>query len=666
MLKGIGKSLAEKIYAAFGDDTLNILENDPRRLLEVKGIREKKLEGIIQSYIKNQDIHLLTRLLSPHGISYRTIVRIRKTLGDGAASIVKENPYMLCRVQGIGFKTADDVALKMGIPADSLYRVKGAIIYAMGEAMNNGGHVYVRRDDLMDACIGYKGILAGRNANVEKSIVESCIDSMLADGDLAQPKLSIDGIEPDIIFLPRFLTYETISAYTVASLVESPAPSGYPDDWSSVILEAESEAGIELADLQREAVKMALSSQFSIITGGPGSGKTTSLKIVTSAFLKALPGASIVLAAPTGRAARRMYEQTGMEASTIHRLLCLKPDEHTDFSVPCEEYLEADFLIVDESSMIDASLFTELMYRIMPGTKVLLLGDTDQLPSVGPGNVLRELLSIPTIVPSIKLDKVFRQGEDSIIPLNASHIRKGETDLVFKREQFFHMRCPNEDAGADAIERLIKRLIELEMLESSQILCPMRRRGACCTTKLNVQLHDIVNPPSTTKPEVDVAGTIFRLGDKVMQTKNTENTSNGDIGYISWCTSSDAIAKRDDSDESVILFVKYDAYPNPVPYTYEEALELIHAIAITIHKSQGGEFPIVIIPMFSSMSFFIRRNLIYTAITRAQKQVVIVADDGAIPFAITHEDTSKRNTTLARLTRYCAENPRGRAELMQQ
>ena len=204
------------------------------------------------------------------------------------------------------------------------------------------------------------------------------------------------------------------------------------------------------------------------------------------------------------------------------------------------------------------------------------------------------------------------------------------------------------------------------MLESSQILCPMRRRGACCTTKLNVLLHDIVNPPSIAKPEVDVAGTIFRLGDKVMQTKNTENTSNGDIGYISWCTSSDAIAKRDDSDESIILYVKYDAYPDPVPYTYEEALELIHATAITIHKSQGGEFPIVIIPMFSSMSFFIRRNLIYTAITRAQKQVVIVADDGAIPFAITHEDTSKRNTTLARLTRYCAENPRGRAELMQQ
>lgn len=667
ILKGVRRQTAEKIYDAFGDATISVLENEPYRLLSVPGIREKKLASIVQSFAKNQDLHMLTRILSPYNVSYRTIIRIRKALGEDAAAIVKENPYTLCRVIGVGFKTADDIAMKMGLPADSPARIKGAIIYAMLEAMNSKGHVYIQRSTLFEDCVGEKGILHAKNRDtqIDPEIFASIVDEMLANGDLVQPKLSIEGIEPDVIFLPRSLIWETMSSYNVAALIAAPLPPNYPDDWLPFIRDAEEDDCIELADTQRRAVQMALSSQFSIITGGPGSGKTSSLRIVTKAFLSAIPGATIVLAAPTGRAARRMAEQTGMDASTIHRLLELKPDDYTDFRSPCEHYLEADFVIIDEASMIDAALFAELMYRIMPGTKMLLLGDADQLPSVGPGNVLRELLSIPDVVPSIRLDKVFRQGEDSIIPLNAAKIRNGETNLMYSRDQFFLKKCANEEKGASIVKSYTKKLVETEKIGSAQILCPLRKRGNVSTQNINNLIHDVVNPPSLIKPEIVVGGTTFRLGDKVMQTRNTPNVSNGDIGYVVHVSNQELANLDENTGDQPVLQVRFDAYQDPIPYTYEEAMELEPANAITIHKAQGGEFDIVMVPIFRSMSFFLHRNLIYTAVTRAKKQVVIISDEDSLYSAIRHEDFSKRNSALARLTRYCAQNPTGVSELYQ-
>ncbi len=582
ILKGVRKTMAERIYAQFGDETLDILENDPRQLLNVPGIREKKLEGIIMSFIKNQDMHMLTRMLSPYGVSYRTIVRIRKTLGENAATFIRANPYCLCRVNGIGFVTADGLAMKMGIEADSPDRIAGAIIYTMKEAMNANGHVYIRRLDLIDACIGRKGILNGVNKGdypVSAEAVDAVIDSLLESERLSQPKLSIPGIEPDILFLPEYLIYETIASFIVSQLLTAPQSPDFPEDWAPLVAEAQEESGIELSDMQQAAVLMALSSQFSIITGGPGSGKTTSLRIITDTVLRAVPGARIALAAPTGRAARRMEEQTGMEASTIHKLLNLKPDDHTEFSEPCTCYLEADFIIIDEASMIDAALFAELLYRIMPGTKVLLLGDADQLPSVAPGNVLRELLSIPDVVPHITLDKVFRQGEDSIIPINAAKIRRGETDLTYSKQQFHLQRCRDEESGAEMIARLAERLMELDRIETTQILCPMRRRGYTSTWNLNEILHDVVNPPSATKEEITVAGTKFRVGDKVMQTRNIDAVSNGDIGYVSF-VGGRSLATLDSNSTEPILHVKFDSVDEPVPYTYEQALDLEPAVAI--------------------------------------------------------------------------------------
>ena len=667
ILKGVRKAMAEKIYATFGEETLDVLENNPQLLLTVPGIREKKLEGIIASFVEHQDMHMLTRLLTSYGVPYRTIVRIRKAFGAGAAAIVKENPYSLCRVIGIGFVTADEIAMRMGTEPDSPNRITGAVVYTMKEAMNADGHVYIRRAALVDACVGRRGVLNAKKEHepVTAEAVDSVIDQMLQTRQLVQPKLSIEGIEPDILFLPNYLEYETMSAYAVAQLLKAPPPPNMPEDWEPLIEETEQETGIELADMQREAVLMALSSQFSIITGGPGSGKTTSLRVITQTVLRTAAGARISLAAPTGRAARRMADQTGLEASTIHHLLDLKADDHTDMTAPPAAYLEADLIIIDEASMMDAALFAELLYRIMPGTKVLLLGDADQLPSVGPGNVLRELLSIPDVIPNVKLDKVFRQGEDSIIPLNAAKVRRGETDLIYSRDQFHLQKCRDEDSGANMIVKLMGRLAELGELDTAQVLCPMRRRGATATRNLNTILHDVVNPPDPDKQEITVACVPFREGDKVMQTKNTGSVSNGDIGYVVYA-SGKALATTDGaSDEEPVLKVKFDAVEEPVSYDYESALELEPATAITIHKSQGGEFERVIVPIFSSMSFFLRRNLFYTAITRAKKQVIIVSDGSSIDSAIRHEDTSRRNTVLARLTVHCAEHPEDIAILME-
>lgn len=667
ILKGVRRAMAEKIYAMFGDDTINILENDPRQLLLVSGIREKKLSGIISSFIKNQDMHLLTRLLSPYGISYRTIARIRKALGEGAAAIVRGNPYTLCKITGIDFLTADDIALKMGTPPDSYTRISGAILYTMRKAMRADGHVYILRNKLIEGCIGKGGVLSSKNGSdpIDTASVEQALERMLDEGELVQPKLSIEGIEPDTLFLPAFLTYETLSAHAVTTLLMSPQPPDFPNGWSQILLEIQEETGITLAETQYAAALMALSSQFSIITGGPGSGKTTSLLIITKSLLRAKPGLNLVLAAPTGRAARRMAEQTGMPAQTIHKLLGLKPEDHTDFSAPCQSYLEADFLIIDEASMMDAALFAELLYRIMPGTKVLILGDSDQLPSVGPGNVLRELLSIPKIIPQTRLDKVFRQGSDSIIPVNAAKIRAGDSELIYSKEQFHLQYCKNEAAGASMMEKLMKRLAELQETETAQILCPMKRRGETSTRNLNILLHDIVNPPSEKKKEITIAGILFRVGDKVMQTKNTEEVSNGDMGYIVYAAG-ESLTNPGDSTSDVVLKVQFDSTEDPVEYTYEAALELEPATAITIHKAQGGEFERVIIPIFRSMGFFLRRNLFYTAVTRARKQVVIISDGESIETAIQKEDTSKRSTALSCLIRHCYNDPNNGAELIEQ
>ena len=658
IIKGIGPSTAEKIYNYFGEKTLDVLAENPRRLLEVKGISAKRLNDITRSYTKHQEMHILTRMLAPHDVSYRMIVRIRETLGENAATMIRENPYHLCRVWGIGFQKADEVARSMGIRYNSAFRIEGGVIYTLRNAMETDGHMFLTRGNLITACTGKKGILnpVGCVEEVESGDVNYVISDMLADKKLiAAPE---NEYQPEVmqpIYLPQAFKHEQVAAEAICELLrdaETTASDEMHEKWSKLLTAVEEKAGVHLAPEQREGVIMAMMYRFSIITGGPGSGKTTSLAMITSLYQLVYPEAKIALAAPTGRAARRMEQQTGMTSMTIHKLLNLTPNTKTNFlNIPSDlDFVDADFLIIDESSMIDAELFAELMLHIDHNTKVLMLGDVDQLPSVGAGNVLRELLSLRNVVPFVKLTKIFRQSDESIIPQNAAKIRKGDVGLRYVQGQFSRQACADEAAGAARIVSLVKRLIELGRLKDMQILCPMKRRGACCTKNLNDTLHDIVNPPSAPKIQGMVGDTLYRVGDKVMQTKNISEVSNGDIGYIQ------SIVLASDGKTIAAMTVAFESTPEPIEYDYDEAFDLEPATAMTIHKSQGSEFPIVIVPVFGSMAFFLRRNLFYTAITRASEHVVVVTDDdrsqstrNGVVAAIRTEDTSKRNTLLGRM-----------------
>lgn len=648
ILNGIGEKTANAIYDRFGADSVKIIETNPRALLEIPGIKEKRLAKMIESFEKNRELHTLTMLLAPHDVAYKTIVRIYRTLGAGAAAQIRANPYVLCDVSYFGFKKADAVALKLGDFVSSDKRIAGAIVFVLKEAASGEGHLYLDKETLINRCCSANVLNGTAAQEVSREQVQSVIEDMADEERLYI--LKRDRKEPGLppercIYLKSLFIHETITADAIAAHIASSAED--KRDWESHIRAVEEETGITLAEGQFEAAATALRHKICVITGGPGTGKTSTLKVILAAYSRATGGrTSIALAAPTGRAARRMFEQTGFEASTLHSYLELKPDSATDFSVPPEneEQVHDDFLIIDEASMIDAHLAAELFYRIIPGkTKVLLLGDTDQLPSVGPGNVLRQMLACPAM-PRAKLTKIFRQAEDSVIPHNSARIKSGNDSLMYNA-YFKPCRCANEKEGLKAIIQMVSRCAEKGMLDNTQILCPMKNRGSVCTKSINEALHNIVNPPVPDKNEVSIGGTLFRVGDKVMQTRNIQGASNGDIGYIT------DISGNERDKDNLQLFVSYDPRLPPVEYDYDKALDLEHALAITIHKSQGGEYAAVIVPIFKSMSFFLQRNLLYTAVTRAKTQVVLVTDMdlAGVYAAVRKEDTSKRNTALAAL-----------------
>lgn len=656
LIKGIGKKTAELIYDQFGDESIHILEDDPKRLLAITGIKQKKLEKIIASYIRNQDFHALARLLAPLGLSSLTIKSIAKKLGKGAAAIIRHNPYELCKVRGFSFLKADALARSLGAFANSKFRIAGGVIFTLDKAQNSG-HLFLQRETLCKmACA--KDVLNCPNIDAEiiPAQVDTVIDAMLKEDTLKT--LSVSDDIPDIayqrIYLPSAYTWERTAAQALRSMLNQGKSKKTKEEWETIVRETEDSLSFALDDTQRAAAVMALSSPVSVITGGPGTGKTSSLHVLVESFIKEYPDAEIALAAPTGRAARRMSEQIGMDASTLHHLLGLRPDEHTDFDEPCaaEDMLDADLLVVDESSMIDAELMANLMYRVSLGTQILFLGDADQLPSVGPGNVLRQLLSCPAI-PSTRLTRIFRQKEDSLIPYNAANIRQGIPSLTYSKKDFFLKKAENEGQALSFIKALMQRSIDIGISDDVQILCPMRYRGAASTNSINEALRDVMNPPSPDKAEIEIGNKRFRVGDKVMQTRNIDGAANGDIGFVSKVYSvADKKAEADmdvDDDEEYVLAVQFYEEEPAVKYTKDDAFNLEMAYAITIHKSQGSEFPKVIIPLFNSMYYMLRRNLFYTAVTRAREQVILVSDENALIKAIETEDTSCRNTVLGKL-----------------
>lgn len=646
-IKGIGKKAAAMIYDMFGDACLEILDKDPQQLLKVPGIKEKKLKSIIETYEQNRAFHSLALLLTPFGITYYGVTKVNRTLGEGAAARIRENPYILCQVSGFGFKDADKVARGIGDFSSSTARIEGAIVYVLSQAQISEGHLYLPLVILQNRCCSDK--VLNNTPDDHDAIVPEDIRPVVYH--MLQDPLKLRGPcrdnetglrDDDRIYLPNAYTHEKIAAEKIASMLKTPKDE---HDYLALVQETEKELGVTLDEKQEQAVIMALACRLSILTGGPGTGKTTTLHVLVKAYSKAFQGKELSLAAPTGRAARRMEEQTGMPASTLHSLLGLKPDSYTDFdAVPCsDELVSADMLIIDESSMIDAQLAAELFHRIVNKTKILFVGDADQLPSVGAGNVLAQMLRV-RYIPSIKLERVFRQAEDSIIPVNAKCIREGCNNLTYSAS-FQLQEYTSEEDGAAYIEGIMSWAVQNGIQEEIQILCPFKNRGETATSHLNGMIRDIVNPHVEDSQEATVGTQLFRVGDKVMQTKNIEGASNGDIGYIKSITD-----ESPDGEQPFSMEVAYSGQDGAaIKYDHEGARDLVLAYATTIHKSQGSEFPIVVMPIYNSMRFFLKRNLLYTSITRAKKQVILVGQKEAINYAISRADTDKRYTSLAQL-----------------
>ena len=613
LVKGIGPKFAQLIVSRFGLDTIEIIETDIKRLYEVPGIGQKRVEKIAESWEKQKDIKNVMLFLQGYGVSTAYAAKIYRQYGKESIDTVKTNPYKLADdIWGIGFKTADTIASKMGYEKNDLRRLKSGVTYTLSH-MAEEGNVYAEEEQLVKSAIEL--------LDADETPIRQAISEMLQSEDLIA-----DG---EAIYMPPFYYAEVGTANRLNKLldcVEGGLFNTIPD--ISVISK---QTGIEYDEVQAEAIREAVSSKVMVLTGGPGTGKTTTTQGIIAA-LKAM-GLRILLAAPTGRAAKRMSEATGMEAKTIHRLLEYNPQD--GYKRNDDNPLEGDALIVDECSMIDLLLMNNLMKAIPAGMRLVLVGDIDQLPSVGAGNVLRDIIDSKRI-PVIRLTRIFRQAQESRIVMSAHAINKG----VFpdtsngKNTDFFFIQQEDPEQAVDTIVKLVKeRLPNAYKRPTSdiQVLTPMQR-GVVGAANLNMALQTVLNPGQVS---LNRSGYSFRQGDRVMQLRNNydKEVFNGDLGYI----------ERVDMEDRT-LFVCFDG--RTVEYDVSELDELTLAYATTIHKSQGSEYPIVVIPVLMTHYVMLQRNLIYTGITRAKKICVLVGTKKALSFAIRNLSVLKRNTKL--------------------
>ncbi len=591
LVKGIGPKFSKLIVAKFGMDTFDIIEHDSKRLAEVDGIGPKRIKKIHDSWMKQLDIKDVMVFLQGNGVSTAYAAKIYKTYGKESIDKVKANPYCLADdIWGIGFKTADSIAEKMGYGKNDERRCRSGILYTLNQLANEG-HVYANRDQLVDA--GVKLLEA------EKTAIESALDKMIADEDLK--------IEDEAIYLPPFYFSEVGTANKLKTLLTTRQQNMFEKEPD--IAAISKKTGITYDDLQADAIRTAVHNKVMVLTGGPGTGKTTTEDGIIAAFKEM--GLHILLAAPTGRAAKRMTEATGMEAKTIHRLLEFNPAE--GYKRNDENPLEGDALIIDECSMIDIVLMNSLLKAVPSDMRLLLVGDVDQLPSVGAGNVLRDIID-SGVVPVVRLTRIFRQAQTSRIIMNAHAINEGRMPDIRngKQSDFFFMACEEPEQIASTIVDLVSHRLPKAYnvpRSSIQVLTPMQRSA--------------------------IGANSFRKGDRVLQLKNdyTKEVFNGDIGLIT------AVNMEDRT-----LTVSFDG--KAVEYESTELDELSLAYATTIHKSQGSEYPIVIIPVHFTNYVMLQRNLIYTAVTRAKKVCIVIGQKRALWYAVSHVTVTQRNTKL--------------------
>lgn len=643
-IKGIGPSTAKKIIKHFGEDTFRIIEEEPERLSEIKGITERKAISIATQMSERHELRNVVMFMQKYGISNSMAIKLYDEYGSQIKSIILNNPYKLAReVNGIGFKRADEIAAKTGVKLDSEFRIQCGIIHCLKEASTDG-HTYLPREELIRSAYELLGVC--------ESDIERQLDELKIERQLIEVK-SEDRLN---IYLSEYYQIEKNCAVKLLTLTR------YSDRISASELDREiksieSELDIELHDLQREAVVKALSEGLFILTGGPGTGKTTTIKSIISGLERR--NLRFVLAAPTGRAAKRMSETTGYEASTIHRLLSIKhnPEERADayFEMNEDNPLDVDAVIIDEASMVDIFLFNSLLKAISPGCKLIIVGDSNQLPSVGPGQVLKDMLD-SGVCPNVELKYIFRQSNESHIVTYAHMINNGEQiDFTTKYEDFFLLKRDNYEEIRQALLYLICEKLPKHFNTSPmqiQVLTPMKK-GALGVWELNRILQECINPPSDKKVELEYGENIFRVGDKVMQTKNNydmewdimstygisaqrgKGVFNGDIGII------DHINKP-----SRLIRITFDD-GREAEYSYETLEELELAYAITIHKSQGSEYPVVIMPLLGGPRSLLYRNLLYTGVTRAKDCVVILGSENTVKEMIRCENENRRYTGLA-------------------
>ena len=619
MIPGIGSVLAERIYNTFGAQTLEVLDQDPSRVSEVLGISKKKCEQFCKAYMETRSARKLINLLAPFNISAPQAVKLRQELGTDAQRLLMEFPYMVFERDLIDFEIADQLAQASGIPQNAPERLAAGLIYALKQAEHEG-HLCMHKETFVRRAVNLL-----RAPQVTWKAVAQRAFEMIKEGRLS--------LFYDYVYRPIMAKAEEDVATWICDMLHRDSLP-YMGDLDDEIDGQQTEMGFTFAEEQRHAIRTALISPICIISGGPGTGKTSIQRAILNIYKKSFPDSNVVCCAPTGRAARRMEQSTGYPASTIHKVLNLTAGEVHELKDI--DLLEADLVLVDEVSMMDMLTTWYLFNALPPSCRLILVGDADQLPSVGPGAVLNELLACGQL-PAVILDKVFRQSEGSLVAENAQRIRHGVTDLEFG-DDFQFWPSAEETQSAQYLMWFYKREVDRYGVDNVALLTPFRKKSKTGVYSLNAALHDTINPASQEKDEIETGQRILRVGDKVMQMKNRDFASNGDIGYI--CTS-----KRD--SDGILVEVDFGD-DRVVAYEDAESLRQVElAYAATIHKSQGSEYDAVLINIQNMHGKMLNRALIYTAETRAKKQVIIVGDWEAVVRAIQTADTKRRNTMLA-------------------
>jgi exodeoxyribonuclease V alpha subunit len=642
LIKGIGPKMAERIVDHFGQATLEVIEQQPGRLVEVPGLGPKRTQMITTAWEEQRAIKEVMVFLQGVGVSTSLAVRIYKTYRDDAIDVVRREPYRLAAdVWGIGFKTADQIARSLGIPHDSPQRVKAGLQFALSQATEDG-HCYLPETELVERATGLLG--------VDAELARRCLEELIQEeGVVAEPLPT--AVSPGVpesmgraVWLMPFQRAEVALAGGLLRLLDAPGDrlgSFQAVNWTVALEWLRQRSGVTLAPEQAAAVRLALTQRVAVLTGGPGCGKSYTVRAIVA--LARAKHAKIVLAAPTGRAARRLGELAGLQAATLHRLLQLRPGGDAAFDR--DRPLDADLVVVDEASMLDVLLANKLVKAILPGAHLLLVGDVDQLPSVGAGEVLRDLLAAERL-PRVRLTHVFRQAQQSGVVTNAHRINAGQPPITHGLADFFLFAEDDPEQVADLVVDIVATRLPRRFglnPRDVQVLCPMHR-GPAGAGVLNERLQAALTPAREGLPERRFGGRVYRVGDKVMQLRNnydkgTAGVFNGSVGVVT-------ALSLEDQELRVLLDEDEE-----VGYGFDELDELTHAYAVSIHRAQGSEYPCVVVPLTTNAWLMLQRNLLYTAVTRARRIVVLVGSRRALAKAVRTQGAGRRYTALSQRLR---------------